>query len=156
MGSFRSSIVIKMSSSQEPSLKKEEITQTQAETQLDSEDEYLQLRAEQRVNRTKHRSWSDIITIVCSGFALISDGYQNNVMTMLNKVFPTLYPKIYDSELSTRLSNASLVGTIFGQIGMGICCDYMGRKWAIVTGTMFLIIGTILCAAAHGNTVEGS
>ncbi|GMF02791.1 unnamed protein product [Ambrosiozyma monospora] len=38
---------------------------------------------------------------------------------------------------------------------MGICCDYMGRKWAIVTGTMFLIIGTILCAAAHGTTVQG-
>ncbi|GME77660.1 unnamed protein product [Ambrosiozyma monospora] len=120
------------SNSQDSSLKKEKFIQTKVETQLDSEDEYLQLRAEQRVNRTQHRSWSDVITITCSGFALISDGYQNNVMTMLNKVFPILYPKIYGSELSTRLSNASIVGTIFGQVGMGICCDYMGRKWAIV------------------------
>ena len=29
---------------------------------------------------------SDIFTIFCSGFALISDGYQNNLMTMSNRM----------------------------------------------------------------------
>lgn len=45
--------------------------------------------------------------ILCAGFALISDGYQNNVMSMLNKVFAIEYPKVYDTNLSTQVSNAS-------------------------------------------------
>lgn len=28
----------------------------------------------------RKQSWSDIFTIACAGFALISDGYQNNLM----------------------------------------------------------------------------
>ena len=45
----------------------------------------------QRVFEPKKRTIIHVLTIVASGFALISDGYQNNVMSMLNKVFPTLY-----------------------------------------------------------------
>lgn len=35
----------------------------------------------------------DALMILCAGFALISDGYQNNVMSMMNKVFALEYPK---------------------------------------------------------------
>lgn len=113
--------------------------------------------AELRKDRTKTRTWSSILTIICSGFALISDGYQNNVMTMLNRIFATMpsTKHYYTSTVSTRVSNASIVGTIFGQIGCGIFCDYYGRKWAIVFATIILVLGTVLCAASHGVTVEG-
>ncbi|KAK6199462.1 permease, partial [Scheffersomyces amazonensis] len=97
----------------------------------------------------------DILMILCAGFALISDGYQNNVMSMLNKVFALQYPKVYVGGLPTQVSNASLVGTIFGQVAIGITADYIGRKWSIVTATCFLIFGSILCAASHGATVSG-
>lgn len=110
----------------------------------------------QRVNDPKKKQMIHIIAIVASGFALISDGYQNNAMSMLNKLFPQLYGSAeYSSEISTRVSNASLVGTIIGQVGMGIGCDYMGRKWSILTGTVLLVVGSLLCAASHGNTVSG-
>lgn len=100
-------------------------------------------------------SMRDILTVLCAGFALISDGYQNNVMSILNKVFGLRYPETYDSDMSTSVSNASLVGTIFGQVAIGLTCDYIGRKWSIVTATLFLIFGTIMCAAAHGTTTNG-
>ncbi|GMM37458.1 Git1 protein [Saccharomycopsis crataegensis] len=122
---------------------------------INSDPQELVYDPEARKDRSKTRTTSDIITIVASGFALISDGYQNNVMSMLNKVYAVQYPHYYKSDVSTRVSNASLVGTILGQVGMGFCCDYMGRKWAIVTATLLLVIGTILCAASHGVTVEG-
>lgn len=115
----------------------------------------LSYDAEARKDRRKNRTKSDIFTIVCSGFALISDGYQNNVMTMLNKLFSILYPHVYSSAVSTRVSNASLVGTILGQVAMGFCCDYLGRKWAILTATVLLVLGTVLCAASHGVTAAG-
>ncbi|KAK6457290.1 permease [Scheffersomyces xylosifermentans] len=99
--------------------------------------------------------FKDVLMILCAGFALISDGYQNNVMSMLNKVFAIKYPEVYTPDLSTSVSNASLVGTILGQVAIGLTCDYIGRKWSIVTATLFLIVGTIMCAAAHGVTVNG-
>ncbi|CAH2350975.1 glycerophosphoinositol transporter 1 [[Candida] railenensis] len=97
----------------------------------------------------------DILVIFCAGFALISDGYQNNVMTMLNSVLTLEYPKEYNAYMKTTVSYASTVGTIFGQVAVGLTTDYMGRKWSIVTATLFLILGTIMCAASHGKTVNG-
>ncbi|QLL33551.1 hypothetical protein HG536_0E04620 [Torulaspora globosa] len=113
-------------------------------------------KRQQRVNEPRKQQLIHIIALVASGFALISDGYQNNAMSMLNKLFPELYgSKAYSSKVSTRVSNASLVGTIIGQVGMGIGCDYIGRKSSIVFGTVLLVVGSLLCAASHGKTVDG-
>ncbi|KAI5952253.1 GIT1 [Candida jiufengensis] len=71
----------------------------------------------------------DLLMILCAGFALISDGYQNNVMSMLNKYFAIKYPKVYDGNMSAQVSNASLVGTIFGQFGMGFLADIISRLY---------------------------
>lgn len=40
------------------------------------------------------------------------------------------------SDISTRVSNALLVGAILGQISVGAICDRIGRKAAIVTTTV--------------------
>lgn len=113
-------------------------------------------KRKERVNEPKKQRLIHIIAIVASGFALVSDGYQNNAMSMLNKLFPALYgSEAYDAKVSTRVSNASLVGTIIGQVGMGIGCDYMGRKWSILFGTVLLVVGSLLCAASHGSSVSG-
>lgn len=76
-------------------------------------------------------------------------------MTFANLLFKDEYPKEYTSAVSTRVSNALLVGEIIGQIVIGLTCDYMGRKWAIVTTTAMIVIGGILATAAHGVTTEG-
>ena len=62
---------------------------------------------------------SDLWTILCSGCALISDGYANSLMTLINVVLRVQYKKEYTSDVSTRVSNALLVGEILGQITIG-------------------------------------
>lgn len=117
---------------------------------------HFQYDEEERQGRLKKKKRAaEIFTIVCSGFALISDGYQNNVMTMMNTVFAKLYPKEYTTNMKTSVSNASLVGTIFGQVIIGVLSDRMNRKQCIVIATCFLVIGTIMCAASHGKSVNG-
>ncbi|PNP49485.1 hypothetical protein THARTR1_09807 [Trichoderma harzianum] len=103
----------------------------------------------------KRQSLSDVFTIIAAGAALISDGYQNNLMTMSNVLFKKEYPAQYTSTVSTRVSNSLLVGAILGQVCVGLTCDYLGRKTAIVATTLLIVIGGILATAAHGVTIDG-
>jgi len=100
---------------------------------------------------SKRQSLSDIFTIFCAGFALISDGYQNSLMTMTNVVLKKEYKEQYTSYYSTQVSNALLVGEIFGQITIGLTCDYLGRKAAIVITTVMIVVGGILATASNGS-----
>ena len=59
-------------------------------------------------------------------------------MTMTNVLLKKEYPKQYTSAVSTQVSNALLVGEIFGQITIGLTCDYLGRKFAIVLTTLMI------------------
>ncbi|KAH3661351.1 hypothetical protein OGAPHI_006758 [Ogataea philodendri] len=103
----------------------------------------------------KKKSLSDIFTIICAGAALLSDGYQNNCMNMLNSVFAVEYKKEYDTTMKTRVSNALLVGAVIGQVVVGLTGDYLGRKWAILATTSMIVVGSILATAAHGKTIDG-
>ncbi|EPQ60734.1 MFS Git1p-like glycerophosphoinositol permease [Gloeophyllum trabeum ATCC 11539] len=100
---------------------------------------------------------SAYFTIAAAAFGLISDGYQNNLMTMANVVFKKIYPKEYTSSVSTRVSNALLIGEIVGQIFVGLICDRVGRKAALVATTLLIVIGATLGTAAHGahGSVQG-
>ncbi|CDO78229.1 hypothetical protein BN946_scf184726.g4 [Trametes cinnabarina] len=106
---------------------------------------------------SKRAALSAYMTIAAAAFGLISDGYQNNLMTMSNVVFKKLYPKDYTSDVSTRVSNSLLVGAVLGQITVGLLCDRIGRKAALVTTTLLIIIGAIIGTAAHGahGSVQG-
>lgn len=98
---------------------------------------------------------SDIFTVLAAGAALISDGYQNNAQNMINTLFGKRYGlNVYNSLTSTRISNALTVGTILGQVSVGIVCDRIGRKAAIVISTILLTIGAIFATAAV--PVDGS
>lgn len=70
------------------------------------------------VSPTKQR-FSSLWTILCAGCALISDGYSNSLMAMINVVLRSQYPREYTSAVSTRVSNALLVGQIVGQVTIG-------------------------------------
>ncbi|KAL9488248.1 hypothetical protein ACSS6W_000525 [Trichoderma asperelloides] len=109
--------------------------------------------ADERIK--KRQSLSAIFTIIAAGAALISDGYQNNLMTMSNVLFKKEYPAQYTSVVSTRVSNSLLVGAIIGQLCIGLTCDYLGRKTAIVLTTLLIVLGGILATAAHGKTPDG-
>jgi len=53
------------------------------------------------------------------------------------------------------VSNALLVGEIFGQVTIGLTCDYLGRKFAIILTTLLIVLGGILATASNGVTVNG-
>ncbi|ESZ91735.1 putative metabolite transport protein [Sclerotinia borealis F-4128] len=101
------------------------------------------------------QSLSDKFTIFAAGAALISDGYFNNIMTMTNVILKKQYPKEYTSATSTRVSNALLVGEIFGQVIIGLTCDYFGRKFAIIATTLMIVIGGALATGSKGLTING-
>ncbi|PCH33816.1 MFS general substrate transporter [Wolfiporia cocos MD-104 SS10] len=103
----------------------------------------------ERVSSKKARR-SDYMTVAAAAFGLISDGYQNNIMTMINVVFKKLYPGVYTSHISTRVSNALLVGEVLGQLFVGLLCDRMGRKAGLVITTLLIVLGAVLATAAHG------
>lgn len=72
-------------------------------------------------------------------------------------VFKELYPKDYTSSVSTRVSNSLLVGAVLGQVIVGLMCDRMGRKVALVATTLMIVLGATLGTAAHGanGSVQG-
>jgi MFS family permease len=74
---------------------------------------------------------------------------------MLNVLYAKEYPDVYTSALKTQVSNALLVGEVLGQMVIGVTCEYLGRKFAIVLTTLLVIIGGILATAAHGTTTLG-
>lgn len=74
---------------------------------------------------------------------------------MTNVVLRKEYPKQYTSFYSTSVSNALLVGEIIGQITIGLTCDYLGRKTAIIMTTAMIVVGGILATASSGNTIQG-
>lgn len=76
-------------------------------------------------------------------------------MTMANVLLGKEYPKEYTADVSTRVSNSLLVGQIIGMIVIGLTCDYMGRKAAIMATTTLIVLGGILATASNGVTVSG-
>ncbi|KAF9240875.1 major facilitator superfamily domain-containing protein [Melanogaster broomeanus] len=109
-------------------------------------------------NLNEKESLSAWLTIIAAGCGLISDGYQNNLMTMSNVIFKTLYPKDYTSAVSTRcISTPPLSGAVLGQVFVGLICDRVGRKVALVGTTLLIVLGATLGTAAHGanGNVQG-
>ncbi|GAA5824335.1 hypothetical protein JCM3770_001811 [Rhodotorula araucariae] len=93
---------------------------------------------------------SSVFTIIAAGAGLLSDGLQNNIMTLTNVIFAQLYGKAYNSAWSTQLSNSLTVGTILGQVSIGFVCDIYGRKAGIMISTFCIVAGIIIVTASHG------
>lgn len=73
----------------------------------------------------------------------------------MNVLLAQEYPDQYTAAVRTRVSNFLLVGQISGQIIIGLTCDYLGRKTAIIATTLMIVVGGILATAASGITVGG-
>ncbi|ERS99616.1 uncharacterized protein SPSK_09037 [Sporothrix schenckii 1099-18] len=98
---------------------------------------------------------SSITTVVVSGVALFSDGYNAQIIGYMNLILAELYPVAFTSIIKTRLSNAYLIGEIFGMLFFGYAIDRLGRRTGIIFATLFLVLGIIIATAAHGTTDLG-
>jgi MFS family permease len=98
---------------------------------------------------------SSVIMVLISGLALFSDGYNAQIIGYMNPLFKELYPDAFTPIIKTRLSNAYLIGEIFGMLFFGFLIDKMGRRTGIFFATVFLILGIIIATAAHGTNNLG-
>ncbi|KAJ9603270.1 hypothetical protein H2200_012048 [Cladophialophora chaetospira] len=98
---------------------------------------------------------SSIITVLVAGLALFSDGYNAQIIGYMEPLFTDLYKDGMSSIIKTRLSNAYLIGEIFGMLFFGFVIDKIGRRTGIVFATFFLVLGIVLATAAHGTSQLG-
>jgi MFS family permease len=73
----------------------------------------------------------------------------------MNPLFEELYPDGYSPTIKTRMSNAYLIGEIFGMLGFGYIIDKIGRRTGVFFATLFLILGVVIATAAHGTSQLG-
>ena len=73
----------------------------------------------------------------------------------MDPLFADLYKDGMSSIIKTRLSNAYLIGEIFGMLFFGFVIDKIGRRTGIVFATFFLVLGIVLATAAHGTSQLG-
>ncbi|KAF4454609.1 putative inorganic phosphate transporter [Fusarium austroafricanum] len=105
--------------------------------------------------RSSISRWSSIATVLISGLALFSDGYNAQIIGYMNPVLAELYPDSFSKTIKTRLSNAFLIGEVLGMLFFGYSIDKLGRRTGIVFATLFLVLGIIIATAAHGKTELG-
>uniref|UniRef100_A0A060SZK5 ARAD1C05456p n=1 Tax=Blastobotrys adeninivorans TaxID=409370 RepID=A0A060SZK5_BLAAD len=105
--------------------------------------------------RTAKERLSSMAIVAFSAIALLSDGYNAQVIGYMNPFFAVLYEGSFTDTLKTRLSNAYLIGEIVGMVGFGVIIDRIGRKFGIVVATVLLVLGIVLATAAHGKTDTG-
>lgn len=98
---------------------------------------------------------SSVMMVLVGGLALFSDGYNAQIVGYMNTVLAELYPKEYTKDVKTRVSNAFLIGEVFGMLFFGWAIDRLGRRNGIFWATFFLVLGLILSTASHGTSVNG-
>ncbi|KAK2616232.1 hypothetical protein QQS21_000867 [Conoideocrella luteorostrata] len=98
---------------------------------------------------------TSIMMVLVGGVALFSDGYNAQVVGYMNPILAKLYPNDYNTAMKTRMSNAFLIGEVFGMLFFGWAIDRLGRRNGIFWATVFLVLGLILATAAHGTSVNG-
>ncbi|EXU95728.1 MFS transporter [Metarhizium robertsii] len=117
-------------------------------------DNAVDLKDKQVVPRPVSKA-SSVLMVLVGGLALFSDGYNAQIVGYMNTVLAKLYPDEYTKDVKTRVSNAFLIGEVFGMLFFGWAIDKLGRRNGIFWATFFLVLGLVLSTAAHGTTVGG-
>ncbi|KAH8704143.1 major facilitator superfamily transporter [Talaromyces proteolyticus] len=93
--------------------------------------------------------------IVFSGLAIGSDGFNASIIGNLELIMEVIYPESLTTAVSSRLSNAFMVGMIIGMLSFGYVADRLGRKTGAILTTTILVVGIALSAGASGVTQNG-
>ncbi|KAI5480317.1 metabolite transport protein [Pseudohyphozyma bogoriensis] len=113
------------------------------------------LESESDVPPTRRQRISAIASVFFAGIAILSDGYNGAIIGNLDLVLSALYPVSFTSDIYTRVSNAFLIGEVFGMLFFGVLVDVISRKTGVIATTAILVLGIILSAAASGKTETG-
>lgn len=87
------------------------------------------------------KSISDRLSLFFASIALLSDGYQALIISSVESCLSKIYgSSVVTSTLTTRISNALLIGDIVGMLGFGLIIDRLGRKFGIVLCTAIVCL----------------
>ncbi|ORX47446.1 MFS general substrate transporter [Hesseltinella vesiculosa] len=99
------------------------------------------------------KTLSDRLSLIFASIALLSDGYQANIIGAVKLCLEEIYGSsvLKTNQMGTRISNALLIGNIVGMIAFGLIIDRLGRKFGIVLCTLIVCLGIILATAAKSD-----
>lgn len=97
---------------------------------------------------------STTLMVIFSALAIGSDGFNSSIIGNLSLIFAIIYPEV-STAMYSRLSNAFMVGMIFGMLGFGYLSDRLGRKSGAVLTTLILVVGIAMSAGASGKDQLG-
>jgi MFS family permease len=80
--------------------------------------------------------------------ANFSDGYQQHVASTVNVIFAHMLGDAYTSDDKTRISNALIVGQVFGILLLGFVTDWWSRKAGMVFTSSLVVVGSLMATLA--------
>ena len=96
-----------------------------------------------------------IYNVAFSSLALMSDGYNAQVISAALLILGRLHPDKLTKSMKTHISQAYFIGIIVGALLFGFLIDRFTRKAGVIFATLLMLIGTVMCTAASGVSVEG-
>lgn len=96
------------------------------------------------------------MSVIWAGIALMSDGYNAQVLGTVLTILKKLYPDEWSHTVKSRISTAYYVGIVVGSLLFGAVIDRYSRKAGVITATMFLLLGVALCSGARGTGADDS
>ncbi|KAG6358564.1 hypothetical protein INS49_012081 [Diaporthe citri] len=97
--------------------------------------------------RKSSRTTSIFAVAGCTA-ANFSDGYQQHVASTVNVIFAHMLGNQYTSDDKTRISNALIVGQVFGILLLGFVTDWWSRKAGMVFTSSLVVIGSLMATLA--------
>lgn len=93
---------------------------------------------------------------IAGGVGLFSDGYLNGVSGSLTTIIGNIYPNEYTTQKKSLLNSMIFLGNVLGMLVFGYACDKSGRKYSLIVASIFLVVFSIMSAAAYyKGTNEG-
>ena len=98
---------------------------------------------------------------VITGMGMFVEGYTlfsvGNLTSLFTVVWPTCWSsyEVCSQNWIASVNYLEIVGIIFGQIGVGIIGDWIGRRWGLIQDVVIMFIGTILLTAMWGESLQG-
>jgi len=79
------------------------------------------------------------------------------VQPLLQAAFPDCWKKntVCNKTWIDALTYLEVIGIIFGQIGVGIIGDWLGRRWGLIQDATIMFLGLLMLTAAWGVTLNG-
>jgi hypothetical protein len=165
-----------MASSVEMAVNTKEAEHHQGEKAKDAKDTEVNVwDTESDISKNpKSISW---YVIFASALANFSDGYQNNLVSVIlsilftlkatpqltqksqssntNVIFKHTLGNTYTSAIQTRISNALLVGAVIGIVVLGYTCDIWSRRGGLWVTSSLVVVGSLMATLMFQVEGEG-